>query len=497
MSKHTTLTEEQIDGLNYKEAIKAARAAGAKGIWVATAKTDTFRRFLKGEITAAQAEEATLGSSGTASATPAASAAIEEAINRIVEEQTSDMREDITSKGKLLGEAWSVLGSHSSKLDELESKISSVASGVGTGTGGVATSVTDPDVIKRPEFETATDTLAKVIRVNNENINDKIDKLANDIAEAIKSGGPSVARKISAIIAPTPSSTACAVSFALERYASPARAVKPLLIKGEPGAGKTYQARQHGLMFDHYIEVGIHNATEATDLLGYQTPTVPWVDGPMSEAWRKAALGETVLFVADEILRARASVQTLFLTPFQPTNIGGVDYYKLRTGRFIEDPKTGVHISEELLAPVANLAIVATTNVGAQYDVDEGDPATKRRFVHVHVKVDNAKVGAIVDGYVKARSFSSSVTDSITAFWMQCKVLVADGFLGTMPNISTFCEAVQFATDEADVPTELYRLGMNLWVANTLEGEPEPEQVKKVTGIMASAFGSFAAPVGM
>ena len=492
MSTKTTLTAAQIDALNYKDAIKEARKLGASGIWVATAKTDTFRRFIKGEITAAQAQEITLGGSGTLTA-PAPSAAIEEAVNRIVEEQTEDIRTEVKRTASTLADLWSTLGAQSSDLADLKTMIVS-------GTGSVASSVTDPEVVRRPELEGVkeelTDRLTEVVNHIGNDYNEKMDKLASAISDAIASGGPSVARKISAVIAPTPAATTkCPVAFALERYASPARAVKPLLIKGEPGAGKTFQARGHGEMFDHYIEVGIHNSTEATDLLGYQTPTVPWVDGPMSEAWRKAALGQTVLFVADEILRARSSVQSLFLTPFQPTNIGGVEYYKLRTGRFIEDPTTKVHVSEELLAPVANLAIVATTNVGSQYDIDEGDPATKRRFVHVHVKVDEAKVRAVIGGYVTALGYSSMLLDQMVSFWKYAKVLITDGFLGSMPNISTFCEALQFSGSEDEVPTELYRLGINLWVANTLEGEPEPEQVSKVNAAFKACFPKFVAPV--
>lgn len=494
MSTKTTLTEAQIDGLNYKEAIKEARKLGATGIWVATAKTDTFRRFIKGEITAHQAQEITLGTVGTPASTPAPSEAMEESINRIVEDQTADIRKDIVEAKSFIEAQGEKLSEVQEKFDEIEAKIAS-----GVSSGGVASSVTDPDIVRKPELEDfkaeMVDKICAGMDAMQTDANEKLDKLTKDITDALASGGASAARKISAIIAPTPASTTtCQVAHALERYASPARAVKPLLIKGEPGAGKTYQARNHGSMFDHYIEVGIHNSTEATDLLGYQTPTVPWVDGPMSEAWRKAALGQTVLFVADEILRARSSVQSLFLTPFQPTNIGGVDYYKLRTGRFIEDPVTKVHVSEELLAPVANLAIVATTNVGSQYDIDEGDPATKRRFVHIHVRVDEAKVRAVVGGYTSALGYKSSLLDSLIEFWKVAKVLATDGFLGSVPNISTFCEALQFsdpAKGEAGVATELYRLGVNLWVSNTIEGEPEPEQVKKVNEAFVRIFGKY------
>jgi len=484
----TTLTAKQIDDLNYKGAVAEVRKLGHKGTWIATGKTETFRRLIKGEITARQAEEITLGVSGSA---PAPSEAIDEAVTRIVEEQTKDIRDQVIENRDFITAQGGKLCDIQDKVDEIEAKISSGGVVV---SGGTATSVPDPDIIRRPDFDPIVDRVAD-IDARQEKASTVLEEIKRMVSDAITSS-PAPVTTIAKALAPTAvkipsSSTMDQVTYALERYASPGKSVKPIIVKGEPGAGKTYQARGHGRTFNHYIEIGVHNSTEAIDLLGYQTPTVPWVDGPMSEAYRKASLGQTVLLVIDEVYRARSSTQTIFLTSLTADE----GYYKLRTGRFIEDPTTGVHVSEELLAPVANLAIVATTNVGAQFDIDEGDEATRRRFIHIHVKVDAAKVRTIVDAYVKARSFSLALTNSMVEFWNHTKVLVSDGFLASVPNISTLCEAIQFSSDEAEVPTELHRLGANLWVANTLDGDPEPEQMKRLHEAFTKSFKGFVMPL--
>ena len=45
------MTTQEIDNLNYDQAVSAVRAAGHKGTWIASAKSDILKKVLKGEIT--------------------------------------------------------------------------------------------------------------------------------------------------------------------------------------------------------------------------------------------------------------------------------------------------------------------------------------------------------------------------------------------------------------------------------------------------------------
>jgi len=144
--------------------------------------------------------------------------------------------------------------------------------------------------------------------------------------------------------------------------------------------------------------------------------------------------------------------------------------------------------TEELLAPTENIAIVATTNVGARFNVNPGDNAEKERFIIVHVEVDEPKLRSVVGAAVAAKKFSPAVTDRVIEFWKECRVLAADNFIEVCPSTRILTQGVLFAYNEADVPKSLALVGMNIWVAETLEGLPEQEQVKKVTAALKKHF---------
>ncbi len=82
------------------------------------------------------------------------------------------------------------------------------------------------------------------------------------------------------------------VWYTLSKYGAPGRARTPVLFKGPPGSGKTFEsrlfAREAG--FDSFIELGGHRGLESFDLQG-QTLLEPnggtiWKDGPVTEAFR-------------------------------------------------------------------------------------------------------------------------------------------------------------------------------------------------------------------
>jgi hypothetical protein len=451
--KHTSkYTHEQIDSMSWKMLRAAAKeeleAQGFKGSWSSDCQTPRLKAMLKGEMTVAEAEAAVLA-------------------------------DKAKKAGISLGG-----GIDATALKPIEAKLTELA--------GIVSSLDD-------EVTTAKSEAAKLVGDLHTEMSDRLTeshdaftKLQDAVTSALASGGSAAAKVIAPILGvPTPSSSDPVV-MALEMFCAPGRAIKPLLVKGGQGAGKTYAARQHGMTagFDRCVEFGVHSQTEAVDFLGMMMPSGEWLDGPLTEAFRAAALGQLVLLIIDEIYRGQNGARTPLLTATSPATLpSGERVYRLRTGRAIVDPVTGVHTSEIIEAPCQNLAIVATTNVGAEFNVDPGCPAERERFIPIHVEVDEAKIRAVCGAIATAKGYSSSVVDRTLAFYRECNVLKTDGFIELCPSTRILSEAIQYADSEANVKSMLRSLGLHIWVGTTIEGKPEEEQVKRVTTALDKAFG--------
>ena len=138
---------------------------------------------------------------------------------------------------------------------------------------------------------------------------------------------------------------------------------------------------------------------EDRDFFGGVTPTAggpAWVDGPVSEAFRKAAAGPSVLLV-DELLRFEPvflGALVGLLDPAPPEELAARGIAAHSAGaHYVAELPTG----EKLAAPCAHLTLIATTNMGDQYaqagsridaallgrfeiavDVEEPDPDVRR-----------------------------------------------------------------------------------------------------------------------
>jgi MoxR-like ATPase len=458
MPTQTTLTSAEIDALTYDQARDEVRKCGHKGSWIANANSNILKDVLRGVLTPTDAAVKTFGGNPQPAPAPAAPAPV--------------------SLDGVFGAA--VASAVSTHLGDINSRLDDIANRVGS---------TPPDIeSKLGAIENRLSQTSLVAALNSDSIKD----LHAKVDAALQQGGTAAAKVIAPVLGLAPTGTADPVTRALEFYCAPGNSLKPVLVKGGPGSGKTFGARQHGKQFDRYIEIGISPDTEACDLLGFPTPVEPWIDGPLTEAFRLAAAGKTVCCVMDEILRAKGGARQTLLTTLTPAEINGEYYYRLRTGRSVIDPDTQCATSEVLLAPKRNLAIVATTNVGGKYDVQSPDPAEKERFVPVHVEVEETKLRRVLDSYVTAKSFDPSLVDRIASFWKVCKVLVADNYIEQIPTTRILSESVLYSVNEDDVPHRILDMGLHIWVAETLDGLPEPEQCKRVVDALRGAFPGYA-----
>jgi hypothetical protein len=462
----TKLSTAEIDALNYSDSVKAVRAAGFKGTWIVTAKVATLKSLLKGEITEADAR----GSAAPVAAPAGASfAALEDTIQRAATAAAETVVEPLAARLAELEERPVAATAGTGSSDETDAAIEAL----GNSFTGAVTEV----AAFRGELDDATKTLADI---------------QSKVEAALASGGKAAARALAPVFAAKASTSGDPVTAVLEQFAMPGNCLKPILVKGDAGAGKTYAARawNYDAGFDCYIEYGVHASTEPSDLLGSPHISAPWIDGPLSAAFRQAALGKSVLLVLDEIFRAQAQSRTVLLTCTSPaTTPSGEKVYRLTTGRPIIDPETGVHQYEVLEAPCRNIAFVATTNVGAQFNVDMGCPAERDRFIAVHVKVEESKIRAVLGSIASARGFCPSIVDKVVNFWKGACALKADNFLELAPSTRILAEALEYTPTDAALRNTISTLGMHTWVGTTIDGEPEMEQIKRLNALMDSTLG--------
>lgn len=260
----------------------------------------------------------------------------------------------------------------------------------------------------------------------------------------------------------------------------------PVLLEGNKGSGKTTMARGIAEQREAVlVEVQGNESLEAGDLLGHFVPAkkdLVWKDGRLSQAFRLAGKGNKVVLLLDELLRIpqkQLSVLLAALSPFR-------GQYTLATGRMTE-VEDGVGVEETLQCPVENLAVIATTNMGMQYAVDNIDPALADRFVPVRVDTTPAKVEAAIGEACSTRGFSDAVRDKLVTFFSKMEELYANRSIAEEPSLRVLMRCVESAQDVGDVP-HLVRAHFPLWTARTSTGAPDPRQVEMLDGVLRRVF---------
>jgi hypothetical protein len=322
-----------------------------------------------------------------------------------------------------------------------------------------------------------------------------IDTIKQAIAAALaepEATPTKVRRKLAAVVPPTGISP---IAREVQTYCAPKRAVVPLLLLGEQGAGKTYGVRSEAKSYDHFIEVPCHAGMEAKDFIGGPLPdgnTFSWTDGGIARAFRLAAAGKSVLLLVDEIFRVPAAQRSVFLTCLSPDETGDEPVYKLKTERVMKE-KGGVCYTEELVAPVANLSIVATTNIGGQFNVSEDDPAMAERWQFHYVYCSAVEIGRVIQSVLESGGMSNADAVSLSAlyvqFWTKASELKKLGTINLAPTVRTLTRAVKIAT--APTAKAHYEAVMKIapmWAGTDLDGRLNTAQIENINIAAKGAF---------
>jgi len=287
---------------------------------------------------------------------------------------------------------------------------------------------------------------------------------------------------------------------------------KHVCVEGEKGSGKTYSidayVKQNGFCT---VLLGGHEGIEAIDMLGhlvrytevaeaqdvagtrgnvFTTVSVPqyvdrmvWKDGPLSEAFRRAASGqETVLFI-DEILRIPARELNILVAALTPNSSGE---YVLRTGNIL-GLRDGVAVEETLIADCNKLWVVATTNVGADYQVDTIDEALVDRFRFIRKDNDRNEMKTILEKHANDKGYSSEVVSQLLSFYDSYTKFKSQGQLNRVLSVRHLSEAILFAESEDDIEEQLMDI-IPILVDRNPEGYIEDDQVKLVKDSVTNAF---------
>lgn len=274
------------------------------------------------------------------------------------------------------------------------------------------------------------------------------------------------------------------LSTKFERYAFR----KHLLLEGDKGSGKTYAATMWAK--DQEIEpifIGGHEQFESIDFLGHyiqqKDAQLIWKDGALSEAFRRAKSGKKTLLILDEILRVPKRELNILISALSPID----SKYVLRTGRAL-NAVDDIAVEEVIKAPVENLWVIGTTNIGDGYEVESIDEALIDRFKPIRKDTTEAELKQILIKTSKKRNFSIKSVEKLMTFYSKMKRLKNTSIVEKIVNIRHLNEALELAEDENDIRTILQD-SILLWVEREYDGHPNKEQVSAIESVLGVVYG--------
>jgi len=283
----------------------------------------------------------------------------------------------------------------------------------------------------------------------------------------------------------------------LRKYVSPGTSLKPVLLVGDQGSGKTTEAMQfaYSQAFDEVVEMPGDEGVDAQQMKGGIRPypesggtTTVWQDGELARAFRLAAEGKKVCLYIDELYRIKVRERSPLISGLSPFRMpDGIEYYRVKTDRIMNVKDGLVTNSEIIRAPRHLITIIASTNVGAGFDVQAGDPAEAGRWLIYYLQSTEERVKHIIAIVLKERGFSVSLTPKFVRLLQEGKRLKADNFLTLEPDIRILCDSIKMASNEMDIGNTLMDAAL-VWVGRTIEGKCSQEQLDQLRKLVERHF---------
>lgn len=262
-----------------------------------------------------------------------------------------------------------------------------------------------------------------------------------------------------------------------------------IMLAGPRGVGKTYKVTEYAdAHHAKVVQLNGHSGIESIDILGYniraQDGSFVWLDGPLTEAFRIAQT-EPVILIIDEFLRIKSRELNIFISALTPNSSGE---FILNTSRVI-DIVDGIGRTEVLKIPASNLWVVATTNIGSDYDTDDMDLALSDRFITFDVLMQESVIHSILTAVnLKYSNFDEMHITKLVNFFKAIDELVKAQELPHTINTRHLTKVLALAKDPREFKSYLMDFVANV-VSRQTDGNLNEAEVKIYRDALTSVFG--------
>lgn len=226
-----------------------------------------------------------------------------------------------------------------------------------------------------------------------------------------------------------------------------------LMVFGPPGSGKTYLGLYLAEKDGYQLEIlAGKESLRDEDMIGtfriVDGSNAKWIDGPLTRAFRRAANGEKVMLIVDEITRIPTRYLNIFIEVMNNYDPDNYVFYNHITG-------------ETLRAPRENLVIFATANVN-QVGTNEIPEALLDRFAsYLYVDFPSMEEELKI---LKHHGLSDETAQVLVRFAHATRRMHEDGVLEFPVStrcLVTLARGIRNVVKEKDFDREI-RVGMEL-----------------------------------
>ena len=174
--------------------------------------------------------------------------------------------------------------------------------------------------------------------------------------------------------------------------------IQHVALFGERGAGKTFLARKAADKYGAvYLEMQMHASMEAWEFRSHDRAfngKVYTVQGPFAQAVEAIKSGKKVVLCMDEFLNMNPMYTNVINSPLSLTDN---DTYLINTGSLVVDEATGLAKEEIVEVPANMFWVVATSNIGARYNLDKMTPSVRARFQIILMNTNTDRTKSILE----------------------------------------------------------------------------------------------------
>jgi len=219
--------------------------------------------------------------------------------------------------------------------------------------------------------------------------------------------------------------------------------IQHVLLAGERGAGKTFLARRAADKYDAvYLEMQMHPSMEAWEFRAHDRAwngKVYTVLGKLAEAVYWIQQGKKVVLCMDEFLNMNPLYTTAINTPLSLTEN---DTYIIETGRII-DMGDGIGRLETVEVPANMFWVVATSNIGARYNLDKMAPSVRARFQIILMNSDPDRTKTILEKNLSNYGMPLDFAEMFEKFMKAANQAVSENTLDEEATTRLACNVIR------------------------------------------------------